>query len=35
MTEKFPEYQAWKERLPEGVVLDGEIIGLGSGPREG
>ena len=33
MTEKFPEYQAWTERLPEGVVLDGEIIGLGSGPR--
>jgi DNA ligase 1 len=33
MTEKFPEYQAWIERLPEGVVLDGEIIGLGSGPR--
>jgi DNA ligase-1 len=33
MTEKFPEYQAWRERLPEGVVLDGEIIGLGSGPR--
>jgi DNA ligase 1 len=28
MTEKFPEYQAWRERLPEGVVLDGEIIGL-------
>jgi DNA ligase 1 len=33
MTEKFPEYQAWRERLPEGVVLDGEIIGLGSGRR--
>ena len=33
MTEKFPEYQAWTERLPEGVVLDGEIIGLGNGPR--
>jgi DNA ligase-1 len=33
MTEKFPEYQAWIERLPEGVVLDGEIIGLGSGAR--
>ena len=30
MTEKFPEYQAWRERLPEGVVLDGEIIGLES-----
>lgn len=33
MTEKFPEYQAWRERLPEGVVLDGEIIGLGGRPR--
>jgi DNA ligase-1 len=33
ITEKFPEYQAWRERLPEGVVLDGEIIGLGHGPR--
>ena len=32
MTEKFPEYQGWKELLPEGVVLDGEIIGLGSHP---
>ncbi len=33
MTEKFPEYQEFKERLPEGTVLDGEIIGLGSRPR--
>lgn len=32
MTEKFPEYQAWKDLLPEGVVLDGEIIGLRAGP---
>jgi DNA ligase 1 len=32
MTEKFPEYQDWKELLPEGVALDGEIIGLGSRP---
>jgi len=32
MTEKFPEYQGWKDLLPEGVVLDGEIIGLGSRP---
>lgn len=30
MTEKFPEYQALKDLLPEGTVLDGEIIGLGS-----
>jgi DNA ligase-1 len=29
MTEKFPEYQDFKNLLPEGVVLDGEIIGLG------
>jgi len=28
MTEKFPEYQALKGLLPDGVVLDGEIIGL-------
>ena len=28
MTEKFPEYQAFGERLPEGTVLDGEIIGF-------
>jgi DNA ligase-1 len=28
MTEKFPEYQALKEKLPDGTVLDGEIIGL-------
>jgi DNA ligase-1 len=33
MTEKFPEYQALKDRLPEGTVLDGEIIGLGSRPH--
>jgi DNA ligase-1 len=26
MTEKFPEYHALKEILPEGIVLDGEII---------
>ena len=28
MTEKFPEYQGFRERLPVGTVLDGEIIGL-------
>ncbi len=28
MTEKFPEYQAWKELLPDGIAIDGEIIGL-------
>lgn len=26
MTDKFPEYQILKDKLPEGVVLDGEII---------
>jgi DNA ligase-1 len=26
MTEKFPEYHALKDQLPNGVVLDGEII---------
>ncbi len=26
MTEKFPEYQVLKDKLPEGTVLDGEII---------
>jgi DNA ligase-1 len=28
MTEKFPEYQAFKDLLPKGTVLDGEIIGM-------
>jgi DNA ligase 1 len=28
MTEKFPEYQDFKARLPVGTVLDGEIIGF-------
>jgi DNA ligase 1 len=32
MTDKFPEYQALKDLLPEGSVLDGEIIGLASRP---
>jgi len=31
MTEKFPEYQPFLSRLPEGTVLDGEIIGLQTG----
>jgi DNA ligase-1 len=26
MTEKFPEYHSLKNLLPEGIVLDGEII---------
>ena len=32
ITDKFPEYQQFKELLPEGTVLDGEIIGLGPLP---
>ena len=28
MTDKFPEYQDFMERLPVGTVLDGEIIGF-------
>jgi len=28
ITDKFPEYQAWQQLLPDGTVLDGEIIGL-------
>ncbi|MCW3093967.1 MAG: ATP-dependent ligase [Ferruginibacter sp.] len=28
MTEKFPEYNAFKDLLPEGVVIDGEIMSL-------
>jgi DNA ligase-1 len=31
MTEKFPEYQEFLERLPVGTVLDGEIIGMKDG----
>lgn len=28
MTEKFPEYNAFKDLLPEGVAIDGEIMSL-------
>ena len=28
MTEKFPEYNHFKDQLPEGTVIDGEIISL-------
>ncbi len=31
MTDRLPEYQQFKDLLPDGTVLDGEIIGLGSG----
>lgn len=34
MTEKFPEYQAFKDLLPPGTVLDGEIIGLRNGEKD-
>lgn len=39
MTDRLPEYQEFKDRLPDGIVLDGEIIGLGkrteaAGPGE-
>src|SRR5260221_3003850 len=33
MTDRLPEYQEFKDRLPDGTVLDGEIIGLGSSPE--
>jgi DNA ligase-1 len=33
MTEKFPEYQVLSNLLPDGTVLDGEIIGLQEGER--
>lgn len=33
ITEKFPEYQQFKEGLPVGTVLDGEIIGLSADLR--
>jgi DNA ligase-1 len=35
MTEKFPEYQAFKGLLPVGTVLDGEIIGMRAGVEGG
>ena len=31
MTEKFPEYQLLRTLLPNGIVIDGEIISLGQG----
>ena len=34
MTDRLPEYQQFKDLLPDGTVLDGEIIGLGSRPKE-
>ncbi|HXO75914.1 MAG TPA: hypothetical protein VN824_11775, partial [Puia sp.] len=34
MTDRLPEYQQFKDLLPDGTVLDGEIIGLSSGLHE-
>lgn len=31
MTEKFPEFEAWRSRLPNGTVVDGEIMVMQSG----
>jgi DNA ligase-1 len=35
MTEKFPEYNNFKDQLPDGTVIDGEIISLGAPAEEG
>ena len=35
MTEKFPEYDAFKHLLPEGMVIDGEIMTLDMPPETG
>ncbi len=35
MTEKFPEYSAFKDALPEGTVIDGEIISLATPAENG
>jgi DNA ligase-1 len=34
MTDRLPEYQQFKDLLPDGTVLDGEIIGLEGRPAE-
>lgn len=31
MTDKFPEFDAWRMRLPDGTVLDGEIMAMRDG----
>jgi DNA ligase-1 len=31
MTDKFPEFDAWRMRLPDGTVLDGEIMAMREG----
>ena len=35
MTEKFPEYDAFKNELPDGTVIDGEIISLAAPAENG
>ncbi|CAN5574020.1 ATP-dependent DNA ligase [soil metagenome] len=35
MTDKFPEYNNFKDQLPDGTVIDGEIISLGAHAAEG
>lgn len=35
MTEKFPEYDGFKNQLPEGTVIDGEIICLAAPAKAG
>ena len=35
MTDKFPEYNEFKNQLPEGTVIDGEIISLAAPANEG
>jgi len=31
ITDKFPEYRAWAEKLPDGTVIDGEILPVQDG----
>jgi DNA ligase 1 len=31
MTDKFPEFEAWRSLLPDGTVLDGEIMAMRDG----
>lgn len=31
MTDKFPEFDSWRTRLPDGVVIDGEIMVMQAG----
>ena len=35
MTDKFPEYNAFKNLLPDGTVIDGEIISIAEPARDG